>query len=251
MRTLIIILTLSFFSLTSNGQYPFEKYSAINYKTYADWVKWDKEDRVHETLLIPNFYQNGDSLIVQLTSFGLFTDSSFIRLYRNNSLIQKIFEPCSLQGIEKGNTLMIADINGDSLPDIKLIASLPYCGISGLARRVVYLFQKNDTSFTKISFTDMFLLNENWVSRPERDFDNDNNYEIITMTLNNFKNHNYWTFNLYDYKDENIICVNDKFDYPIMIQYLFNDNYTVTDKISKEKMKDFSDRLPLFFDRKD
>jgi len=250
MRKLQIFISIFLFTLSARGQYPYEVHTASSYTIYDNWTEWDKGDRIHETLLVPKFFNNNDSLTIQLTSFGMSTDSAYIRLYRNKKLIHKFFEPCTLYGMYENSKLYVADINGDSLLDIKFIAPLPYNGIAALNKRVVYLFQCPDTGFCKISFTDMFdnINDSTSESRPERDFDNDGNFEIITKTLENYNEHNYWTFNLYVFQNGTLVNVNDKFNYPIMIQYLFKENYKVTDKISKEKMKTFARALPVLFD---
>jgi len=244
--TLIIILILTTGIL--KGQEPFEKYPAISYKEYNDWMLYDKsvkEKSVHHTLTIPDFFENKDSITIQLTSFIHNWDSSYIRVYRNKKQIQKFFEPMGFSPTNIFEPIRIADINGDSLTDLKIL--IPYMG-SGTAMlnvRVIYLFQKSGGNFTKISFDDK--MNGN---RPERDFDGDKNYEIISMTLTGYENHSYWLYNLYNYSLNGLINVNVKDDYPIMIQFLYRENYQITDKITRQKMKDFAIPMPEKYDKK-
>jgi hypothetical protein len=254
MKILLIFLTLTLLTLTSSGQYPFEKYPAIKYNTFNQWKVYDKiekENKIHFTLAIPLFFENGDTLTIQFTSFEIppffiyGKDSSIVRLYRNQKQIQKFVEPTSTAHIDKYDTVRVADINGDNLKDVKIIVPQPGCGIAGMNAKVLYLFQNSYNTFNKISFLDMICPN-----RSERDFNSDSNFEIITMNLDYSDSHSYWTFNLYNYLNGQLICVNDKFDYPIMVQYLFRENYRITDKISREKMKDFSKKLPDYYDRK-
>lgn len=230
------------------GQEPFEKYPAISYKEYKDWKIYDKsvkEKKVHYTLTIPDFFENMDSITIRLTSFVDNWDSSYVRIYRNKKLIQKFFEPMGFSQANMFEPIRIADINGDSLTDLKIL--IPYMGngTASLNVRVIYLFQKSNGDFTKISFDDK--MNGN---RPERDFDGDKNYEIITMTLTGYENHSYWLYNLYDYYSNGLINVNAKDDYPIMIQFLYRENYQITDKITRQKMKDFALPLPEKYDKK-
>ena len=140
----------------------------------------------------------------------------------------------------------VADINGDGLKDVKFV--IPYMGngLAALNVKVIYLLQTKDQKFVKISFYDKMDKN-----RPERDFDGDGNFEIITMDLQEYKNHNYWTFNIFEYKDGQLINVNEKDNYPIMIQFLYKENYKITDKIDRQKMKSFAIKLPNDFDRKE
>jgi len=249
MKILTIILTLTFLTLTTKGQYSFEKYPAIKYSKKKNWTEYDKrekENKMHWTISLPKFYKDNDSLTIQLTTFG-YKDTSNIRIFKNKKQIQLLVEPYAI-GRNFGmliDTIYFADINGDSLLDLKILCWYGGCGIASLNERIIYLFQQPDNKFIKVSYIDMAPS-----QRPERDFDGDGNYEIITMRLEGYENHNYWTFNLYNFKNGNLECVNDKYDYPIMIQYLFKANYKITDKISKEKMKTFSKKLPDYFDKK-
>ncbi len=225
------------------GQEPFEKYPAISYLEFKDWKHYEKTEKVHHTLTIPNFFKNHDSITIQLTSFSNNWDSSYLRIFRNKKQIQKIFEPMGFSSMNIFEPIRTADINGDGFIDLKII--IPYLGngIASLNVRVIYLFQKPGGDFTKISFDDK--MNGN---RSERDFDGDKNYEIITMTLTSYENHSYWLYNLYDYSSNSLINVNAKYDYPIMIQFLYRVNHQITDKITRQKMKDFALPLPKGLD---
>lgn len=236
-------------SLSLKGQFPFENYPAMSYKKYSDWETYDKsknEKKYHHTLTIPSFYNSLDTITIQLTSFINNWDSSFIRIYKNNNQIQKFFEPMGFSPSNMSEPVRVADINGDGLSDIKLIISYNGTGVACMNVRVIYLFQRNDGKFTKISFDDM--LDEN--GRPERDFDGDNNFEIITMNLTYYGNHSYWLYNIYDYYSYQLINVNKKYDYPIMIQFLTRENFEITTKLSREKMKEFSKVLPDNYEKK-
>ena len=113
------------------------------------------------------------------------------------------------------------------------------CGLASLNVRVIYFYQNTNKNFTKVSFYDK--MNEN---RFERDLNSDGKFEIITMTLQGHQNHNYWLFNVYNYENGNLICVNDKIDYPIMIQFLYRENYAITTKLTRQEMKKYQHRKP-------
>jgi len=115
------------------GQDPFEKYPAIPFKEYKDWRLYDKsvkEKKVHHTLTIPDFFENKDSLTIQLTSFVDNWDSSYVRIYRNSNQIQKLFEPMGFSQTNIFEPIRVADINGDNLMDLKIL--IPYMG-NGIA----------------------------------------------------------------------------------------------------------------------
>jgi len=113
------------------------------------------------------------------------------------------------------------------------------CGLASLNVRVIYFFQKENKEFTKISFDDKMDGN-----RIERDLNGDGNFEIITMTLQEHRNHNYWLFNVYNFVNDNLICINNKINYPIMIQFLFRENYKITTKITRKEMQKYEIQKP-------
>ncbi|AZJ31901.1 hypothetical protein SAMN05444344_1736 [Tenacibaculum mesophilum] len=236
-----IFLLISSFSF---AQFPFEKLPSTEYKEYKNWKLYDwldTKNTIHHTLTIDSFFDNKKSLTVQLTSLlTYFENTSTIRLFRNKKEICKFPESMLFSTINTGHDpIYVGDINGDGLEDIKMI--IPYMGngISAMNVRVIYLFQTQDSTFHKISFTDKMD-----TIRPEYDFDGDGNHEIITMTLTNYSNHNYWTFNIFEYKEGELKNVNNKANYPIMVQFLNKKNYTITNKIKREEMKKFSFNLP-------
>lgn len=246
----IVILTLS--SYLVFGQYPFEKYPEPVYKKYKDWKSYDwskskTKKTYNHTLSINQFFDNQDTLTIQLTSFTENDeDSSIIRIFHNKTQIQKIHANTFFSPLNVFQPTRVADIDGNGLKDLKINIPSMGNGVAGLYTKIIYLFQKEDKTFVKVSFTDM--MDEN---RSERDFDNDGNHEIITMNLINHENHNYWTFNIFEYKNNELTNVNHKGNYPIMIQYLHKKNYTITEKISRDKMKNFTLKTPDDYDRVD
>jgi hypothetical protein len=228
------------------GQYPFEKYPAISYKDFADWKmnnKSSKKKNVSHTITIQNFDDNNDSITIQLTSLVDNWESSYISIFRNKKQIQKLLEPEGffLEGYFF-DPIRTADINGDGLTDIKILIRMG--GLSTLNYRVIYLFQKPNGKFTKISFEDLFFDN-----RPERDFDGDNNYEIIIMTLFiDEKSHWYSVYSLFELNENDFINVNSKHDYPIVIDFDSFENCKITDEMSRQVR--FSPPKPDKYDKK-
>ncbi|WP_034237587.1 hypothetical protein [Aquimarina atlantica] len=250
MRTISTVLFILTTYLTF-GQYPFEKYPSPTYLEYKDWKLYDwttKKQSINSTLKIDQFFDNKDALTIQLTSFTSNGDNpSVIRVFRNKTQVQKITEQMFFSSLNIGHEpIRVVDINGDGLKDLKIIVPYMGNGIAELNVRVIYLFQTKDQKFIKISFTDMMDGN-----RVERDFDGNGNFEIITMNLTGYERHNYWVFNIFEYNESQLKCFNNKENYPIMIQFLNRDNYEITDKIDREKMKEFAIQLPDDYDRKE
>lgn len=213
---------------------------------WTRYDKWEKENKVHWTMSLPQFYADKDSLTVQITTFGD-RDASNIRIFKNKKQVQLIKESYEI-GVNFGmleDTVFYGDINGDMLLDVKIVCWYGGNGTASLNERVIYLFQQPDNKFVKISFLDKMSS-----ARIERDFDGDGNYEIITMSLEYYENHSYWTYNVYNFSGTDLVCVNKKCDYPIMIQFLYRRNFEITDKISRSKMKTFSVDKPEDYDRR-
>ena len=123
---ILLTCTIILLTIKSMGQYPFEKFKAINYQEFGNWIildKSEKENKVHCNLTIPKFYSSSDCLTIQTTSFTSKWDSSFISIYKNKKQIQRIFEPMGLSPSNLYEPARIADINGDGLSDIKLVVS--------------------------------------------------------------------------------------------------------------------------------
>lgn len=233
---LIISLTLT---LTSFGQYPFERFPAIKYKEYHNWKEIDNRknaDKAEHSLTIPKLFNKRDSLTIKLTTLTTSWDTTYISLYSNGKLIGTFNEPLGYNPIEP---LRLADFNGDGLTDLKLVFPYMGNGTASLNVRIVYLLQQKDNRFTKVSYFDKMGANS-----IERDFNGDNNYEIITMTLMSYQNHSYWLYNLFNFKNFDLISVNDEYHYPILIQFLYRYNYKITNKVSRQKMKEFAHKKP-------
>jgi hypothetical protein len=238
---LVILLCI----VSARAQYPFEKYKAIKYKRVKFRVKYNKDSSiVYYSAKLPGISKSKSkfSLLIKGKNEPFSYINSII-IKKDGKIFQKINdEGLSILGL---GAIYIADINGDSLPDIKISVDNLGNGIASCFRERIYLFQKPGGKFSKISYSDddFSFKNEPEVNYgslnyfPERDFNNDGNYEIITCRLIKFKEHNYWTFDIY--KNCDLVCVDDKYNYPIMIQYLNRENYEITKKISIRKMKTF------------
>ena len=107
---------------------------------------------------------------------------------------------------------------------------------------MVYFLQNAAGSLNKVSFSDLLLYD--YQNRPERDLDGDGVYEIVVCSFQNYKKHNYLLYNLYHLQGNKLVNVNRKFDYPIMIQLLYGDNYSITKHLTRMQMKQFERKLP-------
>lgn len=246
------IITLFFLKINyfSFGQLPFEKFKAISVKEYEKWISIDKietEGKLISYISVPDFFTSKESITIQLTCFDTL-DYSKLAILKNGKQIQEIIEPDAYYGLRTPFPVFVADYNNDSLTDIKFLIPNFGCGGYNTYSRVIYLLQKSDGRFVKISFTDHFFEDDN--NRIERDFDGDGNFEVITQTFQNYNKHNYWLYNIYSFKNFELVNANQKDDYPIMIQLLYRDNFEITKNLSRDKMKVFGRKLPSDYNKK-
>jgi len=221
-----ILALLLFISMNSYAQYPFEKYPAIKYDTAVFKIIEGKGEYTNVAVARYKNYR------VELLESRL-KDSCNLLLYFKDRLIKKIngddFVSTYLDG-----PLQIADIDGDGKFDFKInIWNVGAAGLASSRESKIYLFNKGDNKFSKTEILDFF-------PHMERDINKKGKYEIIAQSLAEYKKHNYWIFNLYQYKNGKLINVSRKFGYPIAVPFLFKDTYKVTHRIPKKEMKRLS-----------
>jgi hypothetical protein len=216
------------------GQYPFEKFK--HPKSLSLKFKETKNEEVFKcSTVVKSFFTDKSDLEIVLNEYLKNEGETYIEI-KTTLKSRKYFEDFPAHG---NNGIVIADFNGDGKKDFKIFCSYMGCGIAALNIRTIYYFQKENKDFTKISFDDKY--GKNII---ERDIDGDGNFEIITKKLQDHKTHNYWLFNLYNFVNNDLVCVNDKMNYPIMIQYLFRENYKVTKNLTSIEMKNYELKRP-------
>ena len=242
---ILLLLPLACF-----GQYPFEKYPKPTCNTYNDWKLYDwteAKQKVNHTITVDSFFNDTTSLTIQLTSFDEdIWNNSEIRIFKGENQIQKLYDDMAFVPSNIFSPIQVVDFNADGLLDVKIVVPYMGNGLASLNCRVIYLIQNRKLSFTKLAFVDKLYEG----GRPERDVDGNGSFEVITMQLVGHNNHSYWVFNLYEIVDSGLLNVNHKLDYPILIQYLYRDNYEITKDLSREEMKQYSRELPEGFDQK-
>lgn len=232
----LVLLFLVAFCLPSRAQYPFEELKAANYGIFEDWKTEIGKDSLPEkrTIEIGNFDRSSVLKIEQVLRMSLpdSLDYAEINLYRNGDLV-KTFE-VGTRSISDPLPVFVTDLNHDNLKDIKILFPNFGCGAFNYYCQTVFLFQKPGGNFDDFTFSDIY---EEFENRPERDFNNDGTFEIITQTFQKYGKHNYWLFNLYNYRNGKLVNVNHLADYPIMVPLL---SHEVSTKIPRKKMKEFA-----------
>jgi hypothetical protein len=229
------------------AQYSFESKPAIKYKAYKKWkVVEHSETNTDYSIIIPNFFADHQSIGIKISGNNEKDRTRFF-LLKGNKPVCNFIDSLSVSAPSKGfnpQAAFVEDINGDGLKDLKV--TIPFyggCGGFNFYAQIIYFFQQPDGSLKAFSFSD-WMDNEGFPNRPERDFDADRNFEIITKTFQSYGRHNYELYNLYSFGNGKLINVNKKADYPILIQLLWGPNYTLTNKVTKERTKKLSKRLP-------
>lgn len=243
MNKILIFIVLTLFAFEVKGQFPFEKYPAVKYIDYSSWtLTFSDSNRQFFELIIPDFFYNHDSLKLIMTKFKSedISDSNVVYLQHDLDTICILYFR-SIDSI-MADPVRVADFNGDKRKDLKFLFRGWGCGAFNLYLGVDYFFQDSTIGhFTEIFYKDMMFDKNN---RLEVDIDYDGNYEIVTQWFDSYGAHNYWTFNIFKYKDGNLVNVNYLDNYPIMIQLLNKENVKITNNISREKMKKYSKNLP-------
>lgn len=232
----LICALLVLISFTSNAQYPFEKNRVI---TYTEVIfKKGNPKKGYSTM----FFANYKNYRLELTGkwININEDRSKFFLFYKNKLIKTGWSYIDDNMLRQLEPLYIADINGDGLSDFKIAAANDASGLAGSRVTKIFLFAQDKSHFKMISFGDFY-----GHSNKEYDFNNDGNYEILGQNYVSYKNHGYWSFDLYNYKNGTLVNVSSKYGYPIMTPFSYSKvDYNVTNRISKKRMKQFSLKLP-------
>ena len=229
MRKILLLISILTIATSARGQYPFDKFDRPDFKSYNDWKLIEKKDenKIHQTVTIPRFYNDSISLTIQFTVDNSSEEAkNIIRIYKGKETIQSFrndkvdYMPFYVSR----HPIKVADLNGDSLLDIKVTYDYNSNGLS-LSYRPIYLIQNDKGTFTKYSFDNMYEDRLDF----ERDFDNDGTFEIQSVQLVQNDNHSYWCFSVFKITNNGLVDISDKIDYPIFIQFLHKRNYKQAD----------------------
>jgi len=241
-RCIVLAATLLFY-LSAKAGYPFEKYPAPKYTCYTLNGKHLVADSTGTTTLHFTDARTKAQIKVVFSS-TLAADSSSIYIYHNGKLFQKLIDESGFDVLHCPDRVYVGDLNNDSIPDIKVtIPNTMGCGLAGELLTKIYFISTPNGTYRKYTFTD-------FSNHTERDFDGDGQFEIIGMAHDYYMQHSYWVFDLYSFKNKHLVNVSDKYGYPIMIQHLYVENHVVTNKIPREKMREFSQLKPWYLDER-
>ena len=235
------------------AQYPYESKPAIKYTAYKRWKVNRRTDTTTDySITVPGFFAGQQSLNIKVANSKNRVNSVF-SLFKNGKPIGRfVIDSFAISPPHMGynpKAVYIEDINGDGLNDLKI--AIPFyggCGGFNFYAQIIYLLQQANGKFKAICFND-WMDNEDFPNRPERDFDGDHNFEIVTKSFQNYGTHNYELYNLYDFRNGKLFNVNAKADYPLLIQLLWEPNYKATNKVPKKQVKKLAKPLPDDFEQ--
>lgn len=198
----------------------------------------------YQKVLIKKPQNNGDSLLVANADFkkinGLKNyqisikrnndpDKTNILILKGNTILKNILVESPYWTIN--DTIKIADIDGNGLIDVKLSFYNNGNGLAASLSRKVYLFNQQNT-FKSIQFFDFAEDNE-------FDFNNDDNYEILSCNHIYKNNHSYWVYNIYNFSNNKLINVSKQFNYPLLTKHLYRTNKIIAKEFNfGERLKE-------------
>jgi hypothetical protein len=219
------------------AQYPFEKfpvkkYDSVKFKAIGEF---DDPDLVNIAR-----YKNYTIRLIRDSTAHL---GGKILLYYKGKLIKSATGDFGGVMREADFPLYIEDINSDGIPDF-VFKTLNSTG-TGLAGADVYytcFIKKGTTDFRVVKFESFYDQ-----SQKQYQFSKDGNPVIIGQSLAFYKRHAYWIFDLYQCKNDKLINVSKKYNYPIAVPYLNKEIFVPTYKIPKEDLERLAMKQPGFF----
>lgn len=228
----LVLIFLLITGLNSFAQYPFEKYPKPNYKVIPFKV----------------LVQNDSQFVAKSVAYKQYAvmlnskdDMAEVSLYHRNKIIKKFKVELGLLWIALPSdfALYAADIDGNGLVDFKLKTHNNGSGLAGSLMHKLFLFNKSYNKFSGVHYID-------FSDSDERDLNNDGRYEIITQHYlqHTLSNQAYWVFDLFNFSNGKLVNVSAANNYPILVQFLYRDNYKITSHFTRRQMRKFSIKAP-------
>ena len=123
------------------------------------------------------------------------------------------------------------DLDKNGLEDLIVFSNYRGCGLASQQGAVDIFLNKQDGSYQKISYDTMASGPEDFV-----DLDKDGRYEVIITDFYGGDKHNYFTYDIYEFKDYRLLNVDTKFKgFPKFIWFTDNPNDKDTVHLTKEQ----------------
>lgn len=226
----ILCTIFCFWNVSGYSQTHFTKFKSPNYKIINIISGSLIEDSTKFDVIEFNSVRKLKDLTINLRQVG--EDSSKICIYRNNKLIQTFLLPFMFWNLE--NECMVADLDRNNEPDIRLTIRRGGASLSGELAYKVYLFNQGNR-FKLLCFFD-------FSHEKEYDINKDGIYEILSCNLVHKRGHNYWVYNAFNFTGKKLKNISKLIDYPLWTKYLFSSRNIIATNISrKERIKEYKE----------
>ena len=220
------VLTLAFLGYYCESTFAF----IINYPPYESNNGLFKKIEVG-TLIDSNkdvFRSKDNQILVSLTNTG--EDFEFIVREGHTNLVQKKSEDSPIPF-----SVYRVDLDGNGLKDFLIFYNYDQWLYGVQEDKVEIILKKADNSYRTISYDTITASLGDFV-----DLDKDGEYEIIITGIYNGEKQNYITYNVYTFKDLNLVNVDSKYDDTLLsvwYEYSINDGDKIEgDFTKKEKL---------------
>ena len=228
----LLCTILGFWTLPVYSQTHFTKFKSPNYKTVEIEYGSSIEDSTKLDVIDLNSIKGLKGLKIHMCQIT--EDSSKIIIYRNNQIIQTIFLPFMFWHLE--NECLVADIDGNNKPDIKLTIQGGGSGLAGELAYKIYLFNQ-ENKFKLLSFFD-------FSHEKEYDINKDGIFEILSCNHIYKDGHSYWIYNAFNFSNGKLKNISKLLDYPLWTKHLYTSRSVIATNITqKERNKEFK-KLP-------
>ena len=227
---------LALLPFRATGQYPFERYPAVRYAASGEWQLTRATSPPRPVSATAAVRVGSQSYNLRVFNRRIPSDTFYVAL-STGGVTKQFLEPWYLLPESLTQPVRVADLDGDGLPDLKLVINaVGGGGVRGLVR-LVYLFGRPGGGFAKVSFLSFH-------DGPERDFDGDGNYEMVVRELVSYRGHSYWSFNVFRYSGGQLVNVSPRYGYPVLIPFLNKPSYQVSTNISRREAQRFLLKRP-------
>ena len=219
---------LCLWAATAQGQTHFSKFKAPNYKTAGIQYRSLLEDSMKLDIVDVSHIKGLMGIKIHLQQVTM--DSSKILIYKDNKLKQILPLPFMFWHLE--NECLVADLDGNNKPDIKLTVPSGGAGLAGELTYKIYLFHQGET-FRLLSFFD-------FSHEKEYDLNKDGIYEILSCNHVYKAGHSYWVYNVFNFSNGKLTNVSKTRNYPLWTKHLYTSRDVIATNISqKDRNKEY------------
>jgi hypothetical protein len=123
------------------------------------------------------------------------------------------------------------DVDKNGLKDFIVIYNYQMVGLGGYEDMIEIFLKRENNSYQKICYNSMSSGPEDFF-----DLDKDGRYEVVITDFYSGDEHNYFTYNIYEFKDYKLVNADTKFkDFPKFVWITFKPNDKNTTHLTKKQ----------------